>query len=215
MGFPRQEFWSGLPFPSPRNFPNQGLNPRLLRGQADSLPLSHLGSHMVRISMQNKVRQATQRPEREKRKEKGLISEVPRGFHQSLTPKLTSVSLGLYSKEKVTSGWPVDVILERSSSRKKDLITIIKLLGNQQQASFASNAIACQPRSNASKSGPYDLKTQRLKYVIILHSSLKKGEIMAPKTQTSWLSYPLKMGHFTCLHLLLLFGCVCVNVVSD
>ena len=119
MGFPRQEFWNGLPFPSPRNFPNQGLNPRLLRGQADSLPLNHLGSHMARISMQNKARQATQRLEREKRKEKGLISEVPRGFHQSLTPKLTSVSLVLYSKEKVTSGWPVDVILERSSSGKK------------------------------------------------------------------------------------------------
>ena len=29
MGFSRQEYWSGLPFPSPGNFPTQGLNPGL------------------------------------------------------------------------------------------------------------------------------------------------------------------------------------------
>ena len=29
MGFPRQEYWSGLPFPSPGIFPTQGLNPGL------------------------------------------------------------------------------------------------------------------------------------------------------------------------------------------
>ena len=44
MGFPRQEYWSGLPFPSPGDLPNPGIelsSPVLL---ADSLPLSHLGS---------------------------------------------------------------------------------------------------------------------------------------------------------------------------
>ena len=30
MGFSRQEYWSGLPFPSPGIFPTQGLNPGLL-----------------------------------------------------------------------------------------------------------------------------------------------------------------------------------------
>ena len=29
MGFSRQEYWSGLPFPSPGIFPIQGLNPRI------------------------------------------------------------------------------------------------------------------------------------------------------------------------------------------
>ena len=28
MGFPRQEYWSGLPFPSPGDFPNPGIDPR-------------------------------------------------------------------------------------------------------------------------------------------------------------------------------------------
>ena len=30
MGFPRQEYWSGLPFPSLGDLPNPGLNLRLL-----------------------------------------------------------------------------------------------------------------------------------------------------------------------------------------
>ena len=41
LGFPRQEYWSGLPFPSPENLSDQGLNPRLLHQQADSLLLRH------------------------------------------------------------------------------------------------------------------------------------------------------------------------------
>ena len=30
MGFSRQEDWSGLPFPSPGNLPNPGIEPRFL-----------------------------------------------------------------------------------------------------------------------------------------------------------------------------------------
>ena len=47
MEFSRQEYWSGLPFPSPGIFPTQGSNLSLLHlldWQVDSLPLSHLGS---------------------------------------------------------------------------------------------------------------------------------------------------------------------------
>ena len=40
MGFPRQDYWSGLPFPSPGDLLNQGLNPGLLLWQAGSLPLT-------------------------------------------------------------------------------------------------------------------------------------------------------------------------------
>ena len=43
MGFSRQEYWSGGPFPSPGIFLTQGSNPQLLHWQADSSPLSHLG----------------------------------------------------------------------------------------------------------------------------------------------------------------------------
>ena len=40
MGFPRQEYWSRLPFPPPGHL----LNPGLLHWQVDYLPVRHLGS---------------------------------------------------------------------------------------------------------------------------------------------------------------------------
>ena len=39
-----QEYWSGLPFVSPGDFPNPGIKPASPTWQADSLPLSHQGS---------------------------------------------------------------------------------------------------------------------------------------------------------------------------
>ena len=41
MGFSRQEYWSGLPFPSPKDLPNPGTEPRSPALQADSLLLIH------------------------------------------------------------------------------------------------------------------------------------------------------------------------------
>ena len=38
MGFPRKEYWSRLPFPSPGDLPNLGIEPRSPVSQADSLP---------------------------------------------------------------------------------------------------------------------------------------------------------------------------------
>ena len=38
MGFSRQEYWSGLPFLSPGNLPNPGIEPRSPALRADSLP---------------------------------------------------------------------------------------------------------------------------------------------------------------------------------
>ena len=45
VGFPRQEYWSGLPFPSPVYLPNPGIEPisPALAGRF-FLPLSHQGS---------------------------------------------------------------------------------------------------------------------------------------------------------------------------
>ena len=37
MGFPRQEYWEGLPFPSPGDLPHPGMEPRSPALQADSL----------------------------------------------------------------------------------------------------------------------------------------------------------------------------------
>ena len=47
-----QAYWSWLPFPTPGDLPNPGIElhlSHLLHFQADSLPLSHLGSPLQRI----------------------------------------------------------------------------------------------------------------------------------------------------------------------
>ena len=44
MGFFRQEYWRGLPFPSPGDPPDPGIEARSPAWRVDSLPLRHLGS---------------------------------------------------------------------------------------------------------------------------------------------------------------------------
>ena len=44
LGFPRQEYWSGLPFYFPEYIPDPGIESRSAALLADSLPLSHQGS---------------------------------------------------------------------------------------------------------------------------------------------------------------------------
>ena len=44
MKFPRQEYWSGLPFPPLGGLPNPGIEPASPALQAYSLPPYHLGS---------------------------------------------------------------------------------------------------------------------------------------------------------------------------
>ena len=53
MGFPRQEYWSGLPFPSAGYLPNPGIKPESPAWQADSLPLSQRGSPPDEVDTQN------------------------------------------------------------------------------------------------------------------------------------------------------------------
>ena len=38
MGFSRQEYWSGFPFPSPGDLPNLGIKPESPELQVDSIP---------------------------------------------------------------------------------------------------------------------------------------------------------------------------------
>ena len=55
MGFPTQEYWSGLPFPPAGYLPNPGIRPTSSvspASQADSLPLSHKG-HILDQQLEN------------------------------------------------------------------------------------------------------------------------------------------------------------------
>ena len=46
MEFSRQEYWSGLPFPSPEDLPNPGIEPGSPALQADALPSEPPGKHV-------------------------------------------------------------------------------------------------------------------------------------------------------------------------
>ena len=46
-GFPRQEYWNSLPFPSPGDLPDQRLNLGLLHWQASSLPHYYYNHEMT------------------------------------------------------------------------------------------------------------------------------------------------------------------------
>ena len=47
MGFPRQEYWCWLPFPSPGDLPDPGIKPMSPILQMDFLPLSHQGNPYI------------------------------------------------------------------------------------------------------------------------------------------------------------------------
>ena len=49
MGFSKQEYWSGLPFPSPGDLPDPGIEPGLSHCRQTLYPLSHQGSQHMYI----------------------------------------------------------------------------------------------------------------------------------------------------------------------
>ena len=65
--FPKQEYWSGLPFPSPGALPGPGIKPMFPAWPADSSPLSHVGRPNM---LSNEVK----------------VKAVPRGSPCWLTP---------------------------------------------------------------------------------------------------------------------------------
>ena len=46
MGFSRQEYWSGLPFPSPVDLPDPGIEPGSPTLQADTFPTEPPGKFL-------------------------------------------------------------------------------------------------------------------------------------------------------------------------
>ena len=53
LGFSRQEYWSGLPFPSPGDLPNPGIDPNLLYCRQTLYHLSHQGTIVCTTGMRD------------------------------------------------------------------------------------------------------------------------------------------------------------------
>ena len=61
MEFPRQEYWNGLPLPSPGNLPDPGTESRSLALQVDSLPTEPPGKHKHKKTLKVKSRRQMSR----------------------------------------------------------------------------------------------------------------------------------------------------------
>ena len=59
--FSRQEYWSGLPFPSPGDLPDSRIEPGSPAFQADSLLSEPPGKHIIYISRSTDDRNIVQR----------------------------------------------------------------------------------------------------------------------------------------------------------
>ena len=56
-GISQQEYWIGLPCPPPGDPPDPGIEPVSPELQADSLPLSHQGSHGFLYYSSNRLKE--------------------------------------------------------------------------------------------------------------------------------------------------------------
>ena len=75
MGFSRQEYWSGLPFPSPGDLPNPGIEPGSPALRADALPSEPLGKTIFRVYIYKAE----------------LVKFYSQHFHFYITPKYTCI----------------------------------------------------------------------------------------------------------------------------
>ena len=73
VGFSRQEYWSGLPFPSPGDLPNPGIEPRSPALQIDALPSEPPGKPLKYGDIHLKGQQfGKEKRHRPKKKEMGV-----------------------------------------------------------------------------------------------------------------------------------------------
>ena len=78
MGFSRQEYWSGLPFPSPGDLPDPGIEPRSPALQKDSLPAEPQGKPRILERVAYPFSSGSSRPRNQTR-----ISCITGGFSTS------------------------------------------------------------------------------------------------------------------------------------
>ena len=77
MGFSRQEYWSGLPFPSPGDLPNPGIKPRSPALQAHSLPSESPGKPKKKPKkLKRTFKKREQQQDKKEEKQTSLAQQV-------------------------------------------------------------------------------------------------------------------------------------------
>ena len=130
MGFSRQEYWSGLPFPSPGDLPNPGIELRSPTLQADALTSAPPGK-----PLNTRIQVLTAKISREERKPGGRKKgeEAGKGGERG---GLTDVSCHLQiprhygtfpwaSREGRTGTWPYQKSDQTRTRKEKTLLILI------------------------------------------------------------------------------------------
>ena len=96
MGFSRQEYWSGLPFPSPGDLPDPGIEPRSPALEADALTSEPPGKlrEWAKLSFSLLTKQA------ESKVKTPLVSSFQGFLDSVLKSKLMGVFYILYACDK-------------------------------------------------------------------------------------------------------------------
>ena len=108
MGFSRQEYWSGLPFPTPRDLPDPRIEPRSSALQADSLLTVSPGKRRedCRQNLLQKIERIRSHPL--------CVCSVMSDFCDPLDSPQAPLSMG-FSRQENWNGYPFfspDLILQ-------------------------------------------------------------------------------------------------------
>ena len=118
MGLSRQEYWSGLPFPSPGHLPNPGIKPRSPALREDSLPaeLETLSKPAFHNSEFQRSKSVSLARTSEARTSLPQVESLIQGTQQQLekkTKQTKNLLLILWRVEQAPNGRTVQVLLKR------------------------------------------------------------------------------------------------------
>ena len=138
MGFFRWEYWNGLPFPSPRDIPDQGIKPGSPALQADSLCTEPWGNSYSIIS-------------KRQRWNLFLVSKSNHFLSRRIKPFKTSLFRISWTKVTNYSKWKPDNLYSNLLKQKKfkKHISNMKLKGTRQGRGWGKRVVIyCFPSEN-------------------------------------------------------------------
>ena len=110
MEFSRQEYWSGLPFPSPRHLPNPGIKPMSSAWQVDSLPHGRKGG-LIQVFITQQMKPKIFRFLQKKNQVKTTIAISPEFLYQLRHVSCLFASFLLAFIPLNWTGWIISLIL--------------------------------------------------------------------------------------------------------
>ena len=121
MGFSKQEYWSGLPFPSPGDLPNSGIEPRSPAFQADALTSEPPGNLHLSKNLSLLYKYSCKISSIALLTTRFLLSRAPMEILQS------SARVGQFQETRVIRQWILKILITSSYEKGNQLATIFTM----------------------------------------------------------------------------------------